>query len=194
MACEKNAGYKTTFIAAGGFMFLIVISGILNVELYEHRNNGYSFLKILPLNNETVILSKIIPPLALTVLLVIYNSVLFSYFTTEAAYLEMSRTYIYICGLVCLLLLHLIYYGVFQYGPSSIIRLGIILFMIVLMGGPIAVREFVFRGRELDVDALLEFSRAIEWSYVLAVFVPVYVILTWILIALTRRKRGLAIK
>ena len=176
-------------ISAGGFIFLIVFSGILNVEMHEHRNKGYALLKVLPLKTETILFSKLVLSLALTVLLVIYNSLLFSFFPAPQVYLELSRTYLYLCGLICLAIIPLIYFSVFLFGLSTLVRL-----IIIMMGGPIAVREFIIPGREFDINRLLEWSHSIEWFYILPLIIMLYICLPWFFKLLTGKNKGFALK
>jgi uncharacterized membrane protein len=156
---EEGLDFLTFALMQNFFLYLMVSGAISTSESDEDKNNGYKFLRILPVKDSEIVKSKFLLVLISVVLLVGYYWVLFSLFTRNPDYLALSRTAVLVTGTIALILGGLAFLGIFKFGLSRMVKYFwsmVLLFFVAI----ILLREILLPSIEIDLPTLAELARS----------------------------------
>jgi hypothetical protein len=143
-------------------MIWLVLGAMWSHEQMESKANGYTFLKILPIEPAQIVKSKF----ALVLIAVaIYTGgciVAFALISTSPEYLIPSSAYVIVYGDICLLAAALLYLGIFRYGFS---RFGkyVLIAWVFMLTSPILLRIFFLKPRGITDSEIMQFMRGPYW-------------------------------
>ena len=146
--------FKIGFHSA--WLIVIVLGCIMVTEQTEAKNQGYRFLRILPLSPKEIIGAKFSLVLAAVTVNVGFNYLLFSLRTGPPDIMVLGRIVMVFCANVALIAAGLVYLLAFRYGMTRLQQMmWISIFLFVL--APIMIYEFILRPRNPDYAKIHEY-------------------------------------
>ncbi len=149
-------------IFLGQMLMYCVLISVLTSEKAEEKNNGYAFMKHLPIKDRDVVVSKFAVVLAAVAFLCVYSFALVSFMEADAELLLFGRIFLLLCGNLSLILAAGMYILVYRWGYTTFMKISVII-VIVLMVGPFLFIEFVLIRRNTDYDVLLQSANDLSW-------------------------------
>ncbi|MBN2414186.1 ABC-2 transporter permease [candidate division KSB1 bacterium] len=125
-------------------IFVVLFSHFFMVEQAEAKNNGYDFLKILPLKTSEIVTGKFLLVLFIDILYVFFTFFVVGLFSGSAEFSAFWRAYIIVCAIVSLNVTAVLYVIVYKFGFNALFKI------IVQLLGPLFlivtfILWFVFR-------------------------------------------------
>ena len=96
--------------------FLLISGGISISEKEEEKNNGYLFLRSLPITDREIVLSKIFLSAASALLLTLYNVITTLILVDQIEFKRIVIPLIILWGIFCLIYSVKMYIGIFKHG------------------------------------------------------------------------------
>ena len=169
----------------GQMMIYGIGAGLLNSEQLEEKCQGYKFLRILPISDREIIVSKFAVLLITTIILVCFNCI--SYFLIEenSDLFTFGRTFLLFCGNLSLIIGSFLYIFIFRFGAAKFIKIGWII-MVSVMIVPILVIEIVLPEINIDFQGILQTMAGLHWL--------LWILVTLLVITAYYVLMGLAVK
>ena len=149
-------------ISLGQILMYCVLASVLTSEKAEEKNNGYAFMSHLPIKDSDIVASKFAVILAAVVFLCAYTSALVSFMESESYMFPFSRIFLLLCGNLGLILAGGMYILVYRWGYTTFMKISVI-FVIVLLVGPVLFIEFVLVRRNIDYEGLFQSVNNLSW-------------------------------
>jgi hypothetical protein len=140
-------------------MWLSVLLAASRIEVEEHLANGYRFLGTLPVAMRELVLAKHLLPLGFTALHVVYGFVFLQFAPVEEQFLRLSRGYLVLMGIACLLASGAQLYLVYRFGlpglANIVVMAGSMSVVFLLIAGQVAVLRWAREGLTAEDIRLL---------------------------------------
>lgn len=143
-------------------MIWLVLGAMWSHEQMESKANGYSFLRILPIEPAQIVKAKFALVFISVAIYVGGCCVAFALVSTNPEYLIPSCAYLIIHGDICLVAAGLLYLGIFRFGYS---RFGkyVLIVWVCLFISPIPIRIFVLKPLAISDSDIMQFMRGPYW-------------------------------
>lgn len=148
-----------------GLWLILVVEGALAVnEKTEQKFHGYDFLRMLPIKEQEVVLSKFLIVLFTTVILVLYNYSLYLFIPGSAHMYAIGRIVVLLSAIYALVLAGFSYIIIFRFGHGAFAKF-LWAAMVFSMVGPIVIYETVILKRNTDFASITEILSRLSWLY-----------------------------
>ena len=160
-------------LLSGVILFMYAFGAMLISEQYEEKHKGYSILAALPVKTFEVVAAKYLLPWVGIVGLTGFTLVLFSSFSTSSSDWVLVRSYFLLMAGVSLLLVGLLYVGVFGFGYTRFII--VVLSITAALGFvPLLVLKKYNDRMDILIENLFTWLRDLEWVSVIPLLLLVY--------------------
>ena len=123
------------------FMFFMVVVPALSAEGAEEKNKGYVFLKTLPLTLGTVIRAKFMLPLISLAVIVAYNFILFTFFTSTPENLAICQKLIVMNADLLIVIAGLVFIVMYRFGIRNFMVVMVVSGVLLNLAGLITFRS-----------------------------------------------------
>ena len=148
-----------------GLWLILTVEGALTVnEKTEEKAHGYDFLRILPLKDRDIVLSKFLVVILTTIFLVIFNYILYLFIPGSDHMYAIGRVIVFLSGIFALLLAAVSYIIIFRFGHSAFVKF-VWAAMIFSMAGPILFFENVILKMRTDITVVMEKLAQLYWLF-----------------------------
>ncbi len=161
----------------GQMLMYSVLTSLILSEKLEEKNNGYAFMKNLPIKDRDIVTSKFTVVLAVTTFLCAYCFSLISFMEAESYLLPFGRIFLLLCSNLSLILAAGMYILVYRWGYTNFTKIAWIV-MVVLMVGPFLFIEFVLLKRDIDYGTLLQSIINLPW-FIWLIVTSISLMLFW---------------
>jgi len=169
----------------GQMMIYGIGAGLLNSEQLEEKCQGYKFLRILPLSNREIIVSKFAVLLITTVLLVGFNCMSYLLISENSDLFTYGRTFLLFCGNLSLIIGAFLYIFIFRFGAAKFIKIGWII-MVSVMIVPILFIEIALPEINIDFPGILKAMTGLHWM--------LWILISLLVLAVYYGLLGMAVK
>jgi hypothetical protein len=158
------------------YLFFVVLGAVYIHEQMEEKTNGYSFLRILPVRASDVVVSKFLLVFLTTLVYVGFHCVAFVKISPDPSYFNPSCSFLIINANICLVLIALLYVGIFRYGNSKVGKLIVFLWIFIVIA-PIPINIFLLKRLGISRKEIIENVISFNWVIVTCVSVSVFFLL-----------------
>lgn len=148
----------------GQMMIYGIGAGLLNSEQLEEKCQGYTFLRILPLNDREIVTSKFAALFITSVLLVGFNCSGYFFIRGNLDLFNFGRIFFLFCGNLSLIIGAFLYIFIFRYGAFKFIKIGWLI-MVSVMIVPILLIEIVLTKINVDFQGILLSMAGLHWIF-----------------------------
>jgi ABC-type transport system involved in multi-copper enzyme maturation permease subunit len=146
-----------------GLWLILVVEGALAVnEKAEDKTHGYKFLRILPIKDREIVLSKFLIVLLTTLFLIVFNYILYLFIPGPVHLYKIGRILVLVSGIYALILAATSYIIIFRFGHATFVKF-VWIVMIITMVGPVLIFESVVLKMDLDIGIITEELSQIHW-------------------------------
>lgn len=143
-------------------MIWLVLGAMWSHEQMESKANGYTFLRILPIDPAQIVKAKFAIVFISVAIYVGGCCAAFALVSTDPEYLIPSCAYVIVYGNICLLAAALLYLGIFRFGYSRFGKYVLIAWVCLLIS-PIPFRIFFLKPRGITDSEIMQFMRGPYW-------------------------------
>ncbi len=158
------------------FLFLIVLGAIFVHEQFEHKSNGYAFLRILPIKFSDIVIAKFLLVFLTTFFFVGFHCVAFSKISSDPRYLGPSCSFLIINANICLFLAALLYLGIFRFGFDKLGKY-VLIFWLVILFAPIPITIYFLKRWGISRQEIIEKVASLDWVIATLICVGLYFLL-----------------
>lgn len=159
----------TYHIFMGGmWMVLVVLGGAISGEIHEEKNKGYAFLKLLPIKERDIVMSKFLMAVLTAAAFVLHIKILLSFFPGPPRLFALARIMIPLCAGAALLLTAFLYILVYSIGFSRFVKIAWTVFFLAILA-PILIIEFVLRRFDPDYGQVIDSIISLPWPVLVLV-------------------------
>ncbi len=169
-------------------VFWVVFAAMWMSEQIEFKANGYRFLRTLSIRNKDIVGAKFAVVISSVFIYVVFHCIAFAFISTAPEYLNPSITVVINLGIVCLIIAGLLHLGVIKFGYMNFGKFLLIL-MILGLVLPILVTSFLLPKIGLTRYDVLNTITSLNWIFVTAAGLAVYLGLMRIAVKLENFER-----
>ena len=148
-----------------GLWLILTVEGALTVnEKTEDKSNAYDFLRILPIKDHEIVLSKFLIVLLTTIFLVALNYILYLFIPGSVHMYAIGRVVVLLSAIYALLLAAISYIIIFRFGHPAFVKF-VWAAMIISMIGPIILFEYVILKATTDLAVITERLSQLNWLF-----------------------------
>lgn len=152
-----------------GLWLILVVEGALAVnEKAEEKTRGYDFLRILPIKDREIVLSKFLIVLLTTVFLVAFNYILYLFIPGSVHLYTIGRILVPLSAIYSLVLAGISYVIIFRFGHAVFVKF-VWAVMIVTMVAPVLIFESVILKMNLDISIITDKLSQLLWLFWLVI-------------------------
>lgn len=146
-----------------GLWLILVVEGALAVsERAEDKTNGYDFLRLLPIKDWEIVLSKFLIVFLTTVFLVAFNYLLYLFVPGPVHFFTIGRIFVLISGIYALILAATSYVIIFRFGHANFVKF-VWAVMVITMVAPVLIFESVILEMDLDIRIVTDKLSQFHW-------------------------------
>jgi hypothetical protein len=169
----------------GQMMIYGIGAGLINSEQMEEKCQGYKFLRILPISDREIIVSKFAVLGITTVILVCFNCLSYFLLRENSGLFGVGCIFLLFCGNLSLIIGAFLYIFFFRFGANKFIKIGWII-MVLVMIVPILFVEIVLSEINIDFQNILQVMAGLHWMF--------WILLTLAVLTIYYGLMGLAVK
>ena len=143
-------------------MIWLVLAAMWAHEQMESKANGYTFLRILPIEPAQIVKAKFALVFIAVTIYVGGCCAAFAMVSTNPEYLIPSCAYLIVYGDLCLLAAAFLYLGILRYGFSRFGKYVLIVWVCLLIS-PIPIRIFILKPMGISYNEIMQFMRGPYW-------------------------------
>jgi len=148
-----------------GLWLIFTVEGALAVnEKAEEKSHAYNFLRILPIKDREIVLSKFLIVLCATVLLVAFNYILYLFIPGSVHMYALGRVVVLLSAIYALVFAGVSYLIIFRFGHAAFVKF-VWAAMIISMVGPIFIFENVILKTEMDLATITIKISQLTWLF-----------------------------
>jgi hypothetical protein len=146
-----------------GLWLILVVEGALAIsEKAEDKTHGYDFLRVLPIKDQEIVLSKFLVVFLTTIFLVAFNYILYLFIPGPVHLFTIGRILVLISGIYTLILAATSYVIIFRFGHANFVKF-VWAVMIVTMVAPVLIFESVILKMDLDISIVIDKLSQLHW-------------------------------
>jgi len=146
-----------------GLWLILIVEGALAVnEKAEDKTQGYDFMRILPIRDREIVLSKFFLVLISTVFLVAFNYILYLFIPGPVHLYTIGRIFVLLSAVYALVLAGTSYVIIFRFGHAAFVKF-VWTVMIVTMVAPVLIFESVILKIDLDISIVTDKLSQLHW-------------------------------
>ncbi len=163
--CLVRKEFSGAMILFQGLWLILTVEGALAVnEKTEEKQHGYDFLRMLPIKDREVVLSKFLIVLITAVLLVAFNYALYLFIPGSVHMYAIGRVVMLLSAIYALLLTGVSYVIIFRFGHAAFVKF-VWVVMIISMVGPILIYEDIILKTSTDLATIAEKLGQLYWLF-----------------------------
>lgn len=155
-------------IVCGMVLFIVSFGALLISEQYEEKHKGYSILAMLPVSDLDIVVAKLLLPLISGAGMTLALVLLFGSFPLPPPDAALIRSYFVLMGGFSLLIVGLMYLGIFGFGYTKFVIVVMTLVTALGLVPMLILRAGRRDGMEILIENLLSWLRDLN----LWVFIP----------------------
>jgi hypothetical protein len=163
------------------YLFFVVLGAVYIHEQMEQKTNGYSFLRILPVQASDIVVSKFLLVFLTTLIYVGFHCAAFAKISPDPSYFIPSCSFLIINANICLVLTALLYVGIFRYGNSRVCKFIVFLWIFIVIA-PIPINIFLLKRLGITRQEIIQKVIGLNWVIVTFVCVAVFFLLMYMAI------------
>jgi len=176
-----------------GLWLILIVEGSLTInEKTEEKSNAYNFLRILPIEDREIVISKFILVLLTGIFVLVCNYFMYIFMPGPPYLYALGRIHVFLCLFIALCLAGLSYIIIFRFGHAVFVKYMWIT-LITLMVTPILFIELVLLKLDIDyreiIDKIIQLSGLI-WITIAICGFTVYLLLMKTAIKAKHASRG----
>lgn len=148
----------------GLWLILTVVGALAVNEKTEEKQHGYDFLRLLPIRDHEIVLSKFLIVLLTTILLVAFNYILYLFIPGSVHMYAVGRVVVFLSAIYALVLTGISYFIIFRFGHGAFTKF-LWAAMIISMLGPIFIFEAVILKTKTDLTTITEKLGQLYWLF-----------------------------
>lgn len=146
-----------------GLWLILVVEGALAVsEKAEDKTQGYDFLRVLPIKDQEIVLSKFLVVFLTTIFLVAFNYILYLFIPGSVHLFTIGRILVLISGIYALILAATSYVIIFRLGHANFVKF-VWAVMVITMVAPVLIFESVILRMDLDIRIVTDKLSQFHW-------------------------------
>ena len=146
-----------------GLWLILIVEGALAVnEKAEDKTRGYDFLRILPIKDREIVLSKFLIVLITAIFLVAFNYILYLFVPGPVHLYTIGRILVPLSAIYALVLAGVSYIIIFRFGHAAFVKF-IWAAMIISMVAPVLIFESVILKMDLDINTITDRLSQFRW-------------------------------
>jgi len=146
-----------------GLWLILIVEGALAVnEKAEDKTRGYDFLRILPIKDREIVLSKFLIVLITAIFLVAFNYILYLFVPGPVHLYTIGRILVPLSAIYALVLAGVSYIIIFRFGHAVFVKF-VWAVMIVTMVAPVLIFESVILKMDLDINIVTDKLSQLHW-------------------------------
>ena len=139
----------------GLWMILIVEGSLSSNEKAEQKSGGYKFLRLLPLGDREIVISKFILVLLTGVFVLVYNYILYFFIPGSPHLYALGRLLVFLCLFISLFLAGFSYIVIFRFGNAVFLKFVWIATITIILT-PILLIELVILKMDIDFRSFID--------------------------------------
>ena len=148
-----------------GLWLILTVEGALAVnEKTEEKSHGYDFLRILPIKDREIVLSKFLIVLCTAIFLLAFNYILYLFIPGSVHMYAIGRIVVLLSAIYALALAGVSYIIIFRFGHGTFVKF-VWAAMIISMVGPILIFENVILKANADLPSIAETLGQLFWLF-----------------------------
>jgi hypothetical protein len=152
-----------------GLWLILIVEGALAVnEKVEEKSRAYNFLRLLPIKDREIVLSKFLLVLLTAIFLVALNYILYFFVPDPMHLYTIGRILVPLSAIYALVLAGTSYVIIFRFGHSAFVKF-VWAVMIVTMVAPVLIFESVILKMNLDISIIADKLSQLLWLFWLAI-------------------------
>lgn len=155
-------------------IFWVIFASMWMQEQIEFKANGYKFLRTLPIKNKDIVGAKFVVVFGSVFIYIIFHCIAFAFISKAPEYYVPSSTAVINLGIVSLIIAGLLHIGIIKFGYM---RFGKLLWILMIVGLviPFLVTSFLLPKIGLDRYDILNAITSVNWIFVTAAGLAVYI-------------------
>ena len=148
-----------------GLWLILTVEGALAMnEKTEEKSRGYDFLRMLPIKDHEIVLSKFLTVLFTAMALVVFNYMLYLFVPGALQMASIGRVIVLLSALYAILLAAVSYIIIYRFGHALFVKF-VWVSMIISMVGPIPLYEKVILKSGIDPAVITERLSQFTWLF-----------------------------
>jgi hypothetical protein len=148
-----------------GLWLILIVEGALAVnEKAEEKSKAYDFLRILPITDRDIVLSKFLVVLLTSIFLVALNHMLYLFVPGSVHLYTIGRILVPLSAAYALVLAGTSYIIIFRFGHAAFVKF-LWTAMIISMVAPVLVFENVVLKMGLDISIITDKLNQFRWLF-----------------------------
>jgi hypothetical protein len=171
---ESSYGSGAALIMSGMMLYMLVFGGLMNIEKYEEKHNGYKMMAVLPLPNSILVTVKYGILFVSTLVGIVYLLIVLKAFGVMENAFGQKLNYLLICGFVGLAANGLMYVGIFKHSYHRMRAVTMVIYIGMLIGPQLLHFLLQMRGDEAGFIRIIDSVPVIGVWLITAVSLAVY--------------------
>lgn len=155
------------------YVFYVAIGAIWTHEQIEFKSKGHIFLKLLPIKDRDIVFAKFLLVYLSVLIFLIFNVIAFASISKDPSFLDPSRSFMVLNGVICLVFSALFYLLIFKFGFDKVGKY-IIIFWVFILAAPIILVIFVLPKIGLTRNEIIMFFAKANWILMAAAGTIIY--------------------
>ncbi len=148
-----------------GLWLILIVEGALAVnEKAEEKSRAYNFLRLLPIKDREIVLSKFLVVLLTAIFLVVLNYILYLFVPGPVHLYTIGKILVPLSAVYALVLAGTSYVIIFRFGHAAFIKF-VWTVMIISMVAPVMIFENLIQKRKLDLAIITERLSQLSWLF-----------------------------
>lgn len=148
-----------------GLWLILIVEGALAVnEKTEEKTRAYNFLRLLPIRDRDIVLSKFLVVLLTAIFLVAFNDILYLFVPGAMHLYTIGRILVPLSAVYALVLAGISYVIIYRFGHSVFVKF-LWAAMIISMVAPVLIFENVILKKKMDLAIITERLSQLNWLF-----------------------------
>jgi hypothetical protein len=148
-----------------GLWLILIVEGALAVnEKVDEKSRAYDFLRILPINDRDIVLSKFLVVLLTAIFLVALNYILYLFIPGPMHLYTIGRILVPLSAVYALVLAGTSYIIIFRFGHAAFVKF-LWTAMIISIVAPVLIFENVVLKMGLDISIITDKLNQLRWLF-----------------------------
>lgn len=158
------------------YLFFVVLGAVYIHEQMEEKTNGYAFLQLLPIEASDIVVAKFVLVFLSILIYVAFHCAAFTKISSDPSYWRPSCSFLIINGNICLVLIALLYVGIFRYGYAKVVKYFVFIWLVTIVS-PIPINIFLLKRLGISRQAIIEKVIQLNGIAVTLICVTLYILL-----------------
>lgn len=139
-----------------GLWLILIVEGSVTInEKTEEKTNAYDFLRILPVSDREIVISKFALVLLTGIFVLVCNYAMYFFMPGPPYLVALGRIFLLLCFFAALSFAGISYIIIFRYGHSVFVKF-VWIALIIVMASPLLVIELVLLKLDIDYREIID--------------------------------------